>query len=118
MYDYSNKSNEKQVKETVSTWSQNWLFPATGAQEEAGGEASRMKRDARIRPESENPMGVTGEELTVGLATQWIRGMLNIRNHRRSCTMFCELKAQDGTWHTQSTNKYLLIDWFLIPAFQ
>ena len=43
VYDYSNKSNEKQVEETVSTWSQSLLFPATGAQEEAGGEASRMK---------------------------------------------------------------------------
>ena len=28
MYDY-NKSNKKQVKETVTTWSQNWLVPAT-----------------------------------------------------------------------------------------
>ena len=26
LYDYNNKSNEKQVKETVPTWSQNWLF--------------------------------------------------------------------------------------------
>ena len=24
--DYNNKSNEKQIKETVPTWSQNWLF--------------------------------------------------------------------------------------------
>ena len=29
MYDYNNKSNGKQVKETVPTWSQNWLFPST-----------------------------------------------------------------------------------------
>lgn len=29
MYDYNNKSNRKQVKETVSTWSQNWLPAAT-----------------------------------------------------------------------------------------
>ena len=29
MYDYNNKSNGKQVKETVPTWSQNWLFSAT-----------------------------------------------------------------------------------------
>ena len=29
MYDYNNKSNEKQVKETVPTWNQNQLFPAT-----------------------------------------------------------------------------------------
>ena len=29
MYDYNNKSNEKQVKVTVPTWGQNWLFPAT-----------------------------------------------------------------------------------------
>ena len=33
MYDYNNKSNEKQVKhfqqqETVPVWSQNWVFPA------------------------------------------------------------------------------------------
>ena len=28
MYDYNNKSNGKQVKETVSTWSQNQLLPA------------------------------------------------------------------------------------------
>ena len=28
IYDY-NKSKGKQVKETVPTWSQNWLFPAT-----------------------------------------------------------------------------------------
>ena len=26
IYDYNNKSNEKQVKETVLTWSQNWLL--------------------------------------------------------------------------------------------
>ena len=26
VYDYNNKSNEKQVKETVSAWSQNWLL--------------------------------------------------------------------------------------------
>ena len=29
MCDYNNKSNRKQVKGTVPTWSQNWLFPAT-----------------------------------------------------------------------------------------
>ena len=29
LYDYNNKSNEKQVKETVPTWSQNWLFLST-----------------------------------------------------------------------------------------
>ena len=29
MYDYNYKSNEKQVKETVPTCSQNWLLPAT-----------------------------------------------------------------------------------------
>ena len=29
MYDYNNKSNGKKVKETVSSWSQNWLFSAT-----------------------------------------------------------------------------------------
>ena len=29
MYDYNNKSNERQVNETVPTWSQNELFPAT-----------------------------------------------------------------------------------------
>ena len=29
MYDYNNKSNGKQVKETVPSWSQNWLFSAT-----------------------------------------------------------------------------------------
>ena len=29
MYYYNNKSNKKQVKETVTTWSQNWLVPAT-----------------------------------------------------------------------------------------
>ena len=29
MYVYNNKSKEKQVKKTVPTWSQNWLFPAT-----------------------------------------------------------------------------------------
>ena len=28
MYDYNNKSSEKQVKETVPTWSHNLLFPA------------------------------------------------------------------------------------------
>ena len=28
MYDYNNKSDGKQVKETVPTWSQNWLSPA------------------------------------------------------------------------------------------
>ena len=28
MYDYYNKSNRKQVKETVWIWSQNWLLPA------------------------------------------------------------------------------------------
>ena len=28
-YNYNNKSNEKQVKETVSKWSQNWFFSAT-----------------------------------------------------------------------------------------
>lgn len=28
MYDYNNKNNKKQVKETVPAWSQNWLFPA------------------------------------------------------------------------------------------
>ena len=27
--DYSNRSHEKQVKETLPTESQNWLFPAT-----------------------------------------------------------------------------------------
>jgi len=27
LYDYNNKSNERQVKETVPTWSQNWLPP-------------------------------------------------------------------------------------------
>ena len=26
MSDYSNESNEKNVKETVLTWSQNWFF--------------------------------------------------------------------------------------------
>ena len=26
MYDYNNKSNEKQAKETVPTWSHNWLL--------------------------------------------------------------------------------------------
>ena len=26
MCDYSNESNEKNVKETVPTWSQNWFF--------------------------------------------------------------------------------------------
>ena len=26
LYDYNNKSNEKQVKETVPTWSRNWLL--------------------------------------------------------------------------------------------
>ena len=31
MYDYDNKSNGKQVKETVSTWSQNQLLPAPTA---------------------------------------------------------------------------------------
>ena len=30
MRDYNNKSNGKQVKETVSTWSQQWLFPVIG----------------------------------------------------------------------------------------
>ena len=30
MCDYNNKSNGKQVKETVPTWSQQWLFPVTG----------------------------------------------------------------------------------------
>ena len=29
MCDYNNNINRKQVKETVSTWSQNWLLPAT-----------------------------------------------------------------------------------------
>jgi len=29
MFDYNKKSNKKQVRETVPTWSQNWLFPAT-----------------------------------------------------------------------------------------
>jgi len=29
MYAYKNNSNEKQVKETVPTWSQNWFFSAT-----------------------------------------------------------------------------------------
>ena len=28
MHSYNNKSNEKQVKEPVLTWSHNWLFPA------------------------------------------------------------------------------------------
>ena len=32
MYDYSNNSNEKQVKETVPIWSQKWIFPATNEQ--------------------------------------------------------------------------------------
>ena len=27
LYDYNNKSNKRQVKETVPTWSQNWLPP-------------------------------------------------------------------------------------------
>ena len=31
IYDYNNKSNGKQVKETVSTWSQNQLLPAPTA---------------------------------------------------------------------------------------
>ena len=31
MYDYNNKSNGKQVKEAVSTWSQNQLLPAPTA---------------------------------------------------------------------------------------
>ena len=26
LYDYNNKSNQKQVKETVPTWNQNWLL--------------------------------------------------------------------------------------------
>ena len=26
LYDHNNKSNQKQVKETVPTWSQNWLL--------------------------------------------------------------------------------------------
>ena len=26
-YDYNSKNNEKQVKQTVQTWSQNWLSP-------------------------------------------------------------------------------------------
>ena len=26
LYDYNSKSNQKQVKETVPTWSQNWLL--------------------------------------------------------------------------------------------
>ena len=30
MYNYNNKSNQNQVRETVPTQSQNWLFPATG----------------------------------------------------------------------------------------
>ena len=30
MRDYNNKSNGEQVKETVPTWSQQWLFPITG----------------------------------------------------------------------------------------
>ena len=29
MYDYNNKSNERQVNEIVPTWSQNQLSPAT-----------------------------------------------------------------------------------------
>ena len=29
MDDYNNHSSEKQGKETVATWNQNWLFPAT-----------------------------------------------------------------------------------------
>ena len=29
MDDYNNCSSEKQGKETVPTWNQNWLFPAT-----------------------------------------------------------------------------------------
>ena len=29
MDDYNNHSSEKQGKETVPTWNQNWLFPAT-----------------------------------------------------------------------------------------
>ena len=31
MYDYNNKINEEQVRETFPTWSQNWLFPQTVA---------------------------------------------------------------------------------------
>ena len=27
LYEYNNKSNKKQIKETVPTWSQNWLPP-------------------------------------------------------------------------------------------
>ena len=30
MYNYNNKSNQNQVRETVPTQSQNWIFPATG----------------------------------------------------------------------------------------
>ena len=30
MYNYNNKSNQNQVRETVPTQNQNWLFPATG----------------------------------------------------------------------------------------
>ena len=29
MDDYNNHSSDKQGKETVPTWNQNWLFPAT-----------------------------------------------------------------------------------------
>ena len=32
MYAYNNKTNEKQVKETVPTCSQKWIFPATTEQ--------------------------------------------------------------------------------------
>ena len=38
-YDYNNKSNKKQVTETISTWSKNWLLLCNGA-----GEASQQGR--------------------------------------------------------------------------
>lgn len=46
MYDYNNKSNKKQVTETVPTWSQNCLFPAT---------EFKLNRKGHLEPEN-SPM--------------------------------------------------------------
>lgn len=33
VYNYNNKNNKNQVKETFPTWSQNWFFPASSHHE-------------------------------------------------------------------------------------
>ena len=44
LYDYNNKSNERQVKETVPTWSQNWLPPCNRKDADAGKDWRQEKK--------------------------------------------------------------------------